>query len=125
MNPVTSISFPTLPDLSASSTLTPRTQPRTISPAELESLRPDLASPAPAGSAATGSFENALSRLVQEVDARQTTANDAVRGLLAGDSVSLHQAMIASEEASISFQLMVEIRNKLLESYQEMMRMQI
>jgi flagellar hook-basal body complex protein FliE len=33
--------------------------------------------------------------------------------------------MIASEEASISFQLMVEVRNKLLESYQELMRMQV
>ena len=37
----------------------------------------------------------------------------------------LHQAMIAMEEASVSFQLMVEVRNKLLESYQELMRMQI
>jgi flagellar hook-basal body complex protein FliE len=39
--------------------------------------------------------------------------------------VSLHQAMIAMEEASVSFQLMVEVRNRLLESYQELMRMQI
>ena len=44
---------------------------------------------------------------------------------LAGQNVPLHQAMIAMEEASVSFQLMVEVRNKLLESYQELMRMQI
>jgi flagellar hook-basal body complex protein FliE len=125
MNPVNSVSFPKFPDLTAPSALTPRTTPRTISPTELESLRPGVASQAPATNPAAGSFDNVLSRLVNEVDTRQGIANDAVRGLLAGENVSLHQAMIASEEASISFQLMVEIRNKLLESYQEMMRMQI
>ena len=39
--------------------------------------------------------------------------------------MTMHQAMIAMEEASVSFQLMAEVRNKLLESYQELMRMQI
>jgi flagellar hook-basal body complex protein FliE len=48
-----------------------------------------------------------------------------VNGVLSGQNVSLHQTMIAMEEASISFQLMVEVRNKLLESYQELMRMQV
>ena len=37
----------------------------------------------------------------------------------------MHQAMIKVEEASVSFQLMVEVRNRLLESYQELMRMQV
>jgi flagellar hook-basal body complex protein FliE len=45
--------------------------------------------------------------------------------VLSGENVPLHQAMIAMEEASVSFQLMVEVRNKLMESYQELMRMQI
>ncbi len=45
-------------------------------------------------------------------------AGEAVRGMIGGQDVSLHQAMIAMEEASVSFQLMVEVRNKLLESYQ-------
>jgi flagellar hook-basal body complex protein FliE len=45
--------------------------------------------------------------------------------LLAGKNVSLHQTVIAMEEAQVSFQLMVEVRNKLLESYQELMRMQL
>jgi flagellar hook-basal body complex protein FliE len=71
------------------------------------------------------SFGSLLGRLVEDVNARQNAAADAVRGLQAGGDVSLHQAMIAMEEASVSFQLMVEVRNKLLESYQELMRMQI
>jgi flagellar hook-basal body complex protein FliE len=45
--------------------------------------------------------------------------------LQSGQTTSLHQAVISMEEANISFQLMVEVRNKLLESYQELMRMQI
>jgi flagellar hook-basal body complex protein FliE len=63
--------------------------------------------------------------MVQEVSAQQQNAAESVRGLQAGDNVSLHKAVIAMEEASVSFQLMVEMRNKLLEAYQELMRMQI
>jgi flagellar hook-basal body complex protein FliE len=45
--------------------------------------------------------------------------------VLGNQGVPLHQAVLAAEEASVSFQLMVEVRNKLLESYQELMRMQV
>jgi len=80
---------------------------------------------APGASHAVGSFSNVLSRFVEGVNSKQVAAGDAVRGLISGQDVSLHQAMIAMEEASVSFQLMVEVRNKLLESYQELMRMQV
>jgi flagellar hook-basal body complex protein FliE len=70
-------------------------------------------------------FDNVLGNLVKEVNAKQTNAGDAVTGLLSGQNVPLHHAMIAMEEASVSFQLMVEVRNKLLEGYQELMRMQV
>lgn len=78
---------------------------------------------APAG--APQSFEGLLGRLVGEVNAKQAAASDAVHGVLTGQGVPLHQAVIAMEEAGVSFQLMVEVRNKLVESYQELMRMQI
>ena len=71
------------------------------------------------------SFSDFLGEMVQGVNAKQASAGEAVQGLLAGENVPLHQAMLAVEEASVSFQLMVEVRNKLLESYQELMRMQI
>ena len=70
-------------------------------------------------------FSNVLGRLVGEVNAKQMAAGEAIHGLHSGQNVSLHQAMIAMEEASVSFQLMVEVRNKLLESYQEIMRMRV
>ena len=74
---------------------------------------------------AGGDFSNFLGRMVSEVNAKQTAASDAVHGMMSGENISLHQAMVAMEEASVSFQLMVEVRNKLLESYQELMRMQV
>jgi flagellar hook-basal body complex protein FliE len=71
------------------------------------------------------SFDNLLGAFVQEVNAKQVAAGDAVNGLLSGQNVSLHQAVIAMEEAGVSFQFMVEVRNKLLEAYQELMRMHV
>lgn len=95
--------------------------PQSISAAELNSLLPNAAS-APAGAA---SFPSFLQRMVGEVNSKQEAASASVNGLLSGQDVQLHQAMIAVEEANISFQLMVEVRNRLLESYQEIMRMQV
>lgn len=70
-------------------------------------------------------FSKTLNNFVQEVNSKQAAAGDAVSRLQSGGDVSLHQAVIAMEEANVSFQLMVEVRNKLLEGYQEIMRMQI
>jgi flagellar hook-basal body complex protein FliE len=89
--------------------------------AELNRLSGAAAAEKPGGA----SFSNVLDNVIQGVNAKQIGAHEAVNGLLAGQNVPLHQAMIAVEEASVSFQLMVEVRNKLLESYQELMRMQV
>src|SRR5205085_9533944 len=91
-------------------------------------LQPNAATPnlSPATGAATGSsFDGFLGNMVSEVSAKQAAAGEAVKDVMAGGSVPLHKAMIAVQEASVSFQLMVEVRNKLLESYQELMRMQV
>lgn len=72
-----------------------------------------------------GSFADVLHEMVREVNTKQQVASESVGATLGGGNVPLHQTMVAMEEASVSFQLMVEVRNKLLESYQEMMRMQI
>jgi flagellar hook-basal body complex protein FliE len=80
----------------------------------------------PSGHAVQGaSFSNFLGNMVNDVSAKQVEAGAAMKGVIAGNGVPLHQAMIAVEEASVSFQLMVEVRNRLLESYQELMRMQV
>jgi flagellar hook-basal body complex protein FliE len=59
------------------------------------------------------------------VNTQQLNASQQVGALQSGANVPLHQAVISMEEASVSFQMMVEVRNRLLESYQEIMRMQV
>jgi flagellar hook-basal body complex protein FliE len=71
------------------------------------------------------SFAGLLGNLVQDVNSKQNVMEQSLRDLQSGQNVSLHQTMISIQEASVSFQLMVEVRNKLLESYQELMRMQV
>jgi flagellar hook-basal body complex protein FliE len=97
-----------------------------IPAAELRELNGALPGASAAGVQPTEtSFANLLGEMVQGVNAKQGIAAQALQDLQSGQTVSLHQAMIASEEANVSFQLMVEVRNRLLESYQELMRLQV
>ena len=70
-------------------------------------------------------FGDVLNQFVSEVNDKQIASGQAVNDLLSGKEIPLHQAMIAMQEAGVAFQLMVEVRNKLLEGYQELMRMQV
>jgi flagellar hook-basal body complex protein FliE len=85
-----------------------------------------LGTGAPVTAAPTGDgFGQVLDGLVATVDAKQSAAQAATRKVLLGDSDQLHQSVIAMQEASVAFTMMVEVRNKLVESYQELMRMQV
>lgn len=64
-------------------------------------------------------------KLVNEVDQKSKHAEHLRMQVLSGASSNMHQAMIASQEAGVSFSLLVEMRNKLLETYQELMRLQV
>ena len=78
------------------------------------------------GGAPTGEgFGKMLDGLVASVDAKQSQAAALTKQVLLGDSDQLHQSVIAMQEAGVSFSLMVQVRNKLVESYQELMRMQV
>lgn len=69
-------------------------------------------------------FGKMLDGLVATVDAKQQEAKALTQKVLLGETDQLHQSVIAMQEAGVSFSLMVEVRNKLIESYQELMRMQ-
>jgi flagellar hook-basal body complex protein FliE len=77
----------------------------------------------PAGAPADG-FGQMLEGLVASVDARQNAAQAVTRKVLLGETDQLHQSVIAMQEASVAFSMMVQVRNKLVESDQELMRMQ-
>ena len=127
MNPLSAIRLPVGQELlrTVAPAVADATQ-QSIPHGELGKLAPATTALPTGGPGAIGtSFESTLGHMVADVSAKQAAAGEAVSGLLSGQGVPLHQAMIAMEEASVSFQLMVEVRNKLLESYQELMRMQV
>ncbi len=70
-------------------------------------------------------FGQVLDGLVATVSAKQDAAQAITRKVLLGESDQLHTSVIAMQEASVAFSMMVEVRNKLVESYQELMRMQV
>lgn len=70
-------------------------------------------------------FGETISDFVQAVDDAQKNASVETADIIQGKSQNLHQAMASLEESRLSFQLMIEIRNKLLESYKEVQRMQV
>jgi flagellar hook-basal body complex protein FliE len=71
------------------------------------------------------SFSSMLGKMVSDVSAQQNMSAQAVGAFQSGQNIPMHQAVIAMEEANISFQLMVEVRNRMLDAYQEVMRMQV
>jgi flagellar hook-basal body complex protein FliE len=112
---------PTLPGVLPRADLMPPEV--TALPASSELLKPrEIGAAQPAGG---DSFATMLGRMVSDINAQQNIATQTVNALQSGQKVPLHQAVLSMEEANVSFQLMVEVRNRLLEAYQEIMRMQI
>jgi flagellar hook-basal body complex protein FliE len=78
------------------------------------------------GSAETAGFADLLKSSIDAVNEAQTSASDMAAALERGDaSVSLPEVMIALQKASLSFQAMTEVRNRLVNAYQEIMNMPI
>lgn len=80
---------------------------------------------AAASTAAGGGFQGLLKEALAEVNAAQQEAARAVDALASGESQSLHQTMIALQRADVSFQLMMQVRNKIVGAYEDIQRMQI
>ena len=70
-----------------------------------------------------GQFTELFSNMLNSVNDIQTEAGQLKDAMLAGEPVELHQVMIKAEEAGIATDLLLEIRNKLLSAYSELMRM--
>ncbi len=72
-----------------------------------------------------GGFENMLKESLEKVNTLQGEADKSIEGLASGKVQDLHETMIAIEKADLSFNLMVQVRNKLIAAYEEVMRMQV
>jgi len=71
------------------------------------------------------SFADVLKGLVKETDNLQKTSDGAVSDFAAGKVDDVHDVMLAMTKADLSFRMMLEVRNKLVEAYQEVMRIQV
>ncbi|WP_223700238.1 flagellar hook-basal body complex protein FliE [Sutcliffiella deserti] len=70
-------------------------------------------------------FSSYLKDALNEVNSNQIVSNEATRKLVNNEGIDLHDVLIAQQKASVAFQLTMEVRNKGVEAYQEMMRMQV
>jgi flagellar hook-basal body complex protein FliE len=93
-----------------------------IGPGDLGLPQPGAA-PAPAPGAPD--FGRILDESLGEVNKLQVQADQAVEALAKGEGISLHETMIALEQADLSFRLMMQVRNKIVDAYREILSMQV
>jgi len=72
-----------------------------------------------------GAFQQVLAQAIDQTVQLQQAAKDETTKFLTGETDDLHKVMIAGEKAGLAFQLTLQVRNKMVEAYQEVMRMQI
>jgi len=77
------------------------------------------------GAAGAGSSESAFSRVLTSLNDVQEDSDRAIELLVKGEPVDLHQVMISVEKTDIAFRLAIQLRNKLVRAYEEIMRMQV
>ncbi|MCX8084753.1 MAG: flagellar hook-basal body complex protein FliE [Calditerrivibrio sp.] len=71
------------------------------------------------------SFSDILKKSIEQVNNAQLEANEAIKKAMSGENTDIHDTMIAIQKADVSLKLMMEVRNKLLEAYQDIMRTQV
>jgi len=80
---------------------------------------------APAASSKPGEFRNVLETAIQQVEQFRNDANVKVEKFLSGETEELHSAALAVQKADLAFDLGLQVRNKVVDAYQEIMRMQM
>jgi flagellar hook-basal body complex protein FliE len=72
-----------------------------------------------------GEFQSVLEGTIQQLEATNNDATDAVQKFLTGENEELHTTVLAAQKAEIAFDLGLQVRNKVVSAYQEIMRMQM
>jgi len=73
----------------------------------------------------SSSFAETLQESLEQVNRLQLEADANINGLATGQQTDIHQTMIAVEKASVSFELLMQIRNKVISAYDNIMRTQV
>ncbi|HSP68750.1 MAG TPA: flagellar hook-basal body complex protein FliE [Bryobacteraceae bacterium] len=100
-----------------------------ISPIQPASIQPitspiEIGGPAPS-SAGGGEFHSVLESAIGQVENARSNANQSVQNFLSGEGDDLHSTVLAVQRADLEFDMLMQVRNKVISAYQEIMRMQM
>ena len=94
-----------------------------IQPSSIQPVGPiEIGSPAPSGGS---DFSSVLQGAIDQVEGARTDANQSVQNFLSGDGEDLHSTVLAVQRAGLEFDMLMQVRNKVVSAYQEVMRMQM
>ncbi|HEX6894893.1 MAG TPA: flagellar hook-basal body complex protein FliE [Bryobacteraceae bacterium] len=86
---------------------------------------PEVTQAGTSSNAQPGGFQAVLQGLIGGVEQSQTQAQQAVNSFLTGGNEELHSVALATQRASLEFEMFMQVRNKVVSAYQEVMRMQL
>jgi flagellar hook-basal body complex protein FliE len=72
-----------------------------------------------------GEFQSMLAGAIGQVEQSQQTAHQAVQGFLSGENEELHTTALATQKAELQFEMFLQVRNKMVSAYQEVMKLQV
>jgi flagellar hook-basal body complex protein FliE len=78
-----------------------------------------------AGSSKPGEFGELLDKAISQVEQTRHIADEKAQNLLNGKPEEIHSVVLAAQRAQLEFELFLEVRNKVVQAYQEIMRMQV
>jgi flagellar hook-basal body complex protein FliE len=79
----------------------------------------------PGGAKQTGEFQKLLEGAIDRVEGLRHGADQSVQRFLSGEGEELHSTVLATQRAELAFELFLQVRNKVVQAYQEIMRMQM
>jgi len=95
-----------------------------IQPASIQPIAPiEIGGAAPLSG--SSEFGNILQGAIDQVEGASNNANQSVQQFLSGDGEDLHTTVLAVQRANLEFDMLMQVRNKVVSAYQEIMRMQM
>jgi flagellar hook-basal body complex protein FliE len=86
---------------------------------------PEIRKPSGISKESGASFGDVLKDAISTANQLQKQSNQEIQKLMTGESQDLHSTLVAVQKADLSFQMMMQVRNKIVQAYQEIMRMQV
>jgi len=96
-----------------------------ITPIQMINVPQIAPADAVSGAGGTGAFQSMLEGMIAPVEQSQAQAHQAVQNFLNGGDEELHSVALAAQRADLQFNLFLQVRNKAVSAYQEIMRMQV